>query len=338
VFNVINNRKTTALGSYYNAEIKQRFIVFCEEQLKMADSTVSNFRSMFNNTAMIEDYYDKDLCRFTSNQFVYLFEMLHWTQIGTKYKELSLLNHYLSWCSANGYCTGQALVEIDMFKKTPIFSHAKAQRYYFSFDDVMDKALKLFSEYDEHWWCRYIAIWYLGFNQCSFETIADLKQTDMASDFSKVTVRHLNACAERFKEVVIAIPENLRQYFRDLYADSYKDSYDHVIPIKHNGQLIPPLKQRQTGDGKIKRDILYNMTRSLRDKGFIESELIAFKDVVMCGEMYALYQHTQSDDDKLILADDVQNIIVRKVQNVYQLRSEYSDWIEGMKKRIENEV
>lgn len=79
----------------YNERIKEKFL----QEIDATNATSSTFRRSFERAAEFEEQLSKDLCEFTSEEFIQLVDKVGGSSTHSMYSRLSDLKRYIRWAS-----------------------------------------------------------------------------------------------------------------------------------------------------------------------------------------------------------------------------------------------
>ena len=87
---------------FYNADRKIEFLHYVDDQMSL-NSVKTLVVDVFESSRELEDFLEKDLAEFCSNELQNLFVRAEWTKKTYFMAARMLINRYAAWCEENGY-------------------------------------------------------------------------------------------------------------------------------------------------------------------------------------------------------------------------------------------
>lgn len=213
------------ISGIYNSEFKAMFLD------TIGTSSRNRFIYFFLNVTPFEVRFDRDLCKFTQQQFVDMFVELQWFTYKTFQNYSTMYKKYIEWCCDVNEITTEQMYECFKYKKEGIPPERIINNsYYYSEKDLERRAKKLFeiSGYHPSYYSWAMVAYWLSFHQLSFEDIMEIKCSDVIYDSSgfigEIRVNRYNKSEEQgfnrgyvvkqqYQTQVLNIPYCMIKYF-----------------------------------------------------------------------------------------------------------------------------
>lgn len=128
----------------YNEERKLEFI----ESLNQ-DSVKKSMSYLLEMTASVEEMLKKDLCDFTYQEFLMLFEAKKIVTVTSVMSNRSNIKRYIKWCVENNLCLSTQLEEIDRVEQKDLNTNTRVKfEMYKDEDDLLDCINEVLKDYD----------------------------------------------------------------------------------------------------------------------------------------------------------------------------------------------
>lgn len=157
----------------FNEAIKTEYI----ETISSTKHTKSTLRSLFNMSEPFENFLGKDLCEFTIQDFIFMFEQIGWTKGQTVKNKRSLIQKYVNWSISKKYVRSDVQSNIERLSFTDLEPKFNSKLYYKSIEDLIDAFERVYKKagFDISYYSRnisYCALYWYNLTNDQLSNIA----------------------------------------------------------------------------------------------------------------------------------------------------------------------
>jgi hypothetical protein len=226
------------MKKYYNNDRKIEYLTTQHSDAK--DSNVKNIASVFNMAAKFEAINNKDLCEFTFDELLAMFNLNQWGNFATFKTKKTIITNYIKYCISNNLCYNDNLRDILRLNHTDIKKKSKFEiEYYKDFDDFHNTIQTLFNDGGQQYEVNLsnIGILYLLWFGFEKEEIIEIRNDDFDSVKRTITCRSTNRTVHIDNDEVLTMFMHLKKAISSPRWNSKRNRW-YYLDYKNPDYLI----------------------------------------------------------------------------------------------------